>query len=75
MTEDKSYCPVVMRNLEEIAAVMGVGKETVRRWHKEGAPIAMFIHPGGKPRYTANRDRLQEWLEIISRYENARKKS
>lgn len=54
------YSPLILRNLTEICAHMGVGPETVKNWISEGAPIA--AEGGGvKTRYSCEARELQAW--------------
>ena len=58
---DKSvYNPRIMRNLVEICAEMGVGKETVKAWIDQGAPI-VIEKDGNRTRYSAELVALQNW--------------
>ena len=55
-----AYAPLVLRNMEEICEVMGVGRKTVREWVERGAPIAVE-GLGGRTRYSAEAAALQDW--------------
>lgn len=55
-----AYMPLVLRNMEEICEVMGVGRETVRKWAEQGAPIAVEGEERRK-RYSAEAMALQDW--------------
>lgn len=57
--------PIHLRSLREIQKQFGVGRETVLRWMKAGAPIAVEATGGcGKEErysYSAEYNALQEW--------------
>lgn len=57
-----AYVPLVLRNMEEICEVMGVGRKTVRKWAERGAPIAVEGEDRRK-RYSAEAVSLQRWRE------------
>lgn len=57
------YAPKILRNMEEICAEMGVSAKVVRRWARDGAPIAVDGE-GSKLRYSAEAARLQLWREV-----------
>ena len=59
-----AYVPKILRNLEEICAEMGVSPKVVRRWVRDGAPIAVDGE-GNKMRYSAEAARLQLWRENV----------
>lgn len=63
---DAGYTPKVLKNLVEICAEMGVGRETVMKWIDLGAPIAVE-YIGKSPRYSCEARELQAW-----RIKNAR---
>ena len=63
------YNPRILRDLVEICACMGVGREKILQWLDEGAPITVE-RDGMRPRYSAEAAELQHW-----RLENARKKA
>lgn len=54
------YTPKILRNMNEICAEMGVGKETVRAWIDQGAPICVE-GSDARPRYSAEAAELQAW--------------
>lgn len=55
-----AYTPKILKNLVEICAEMGVGKETVRQWIDAGAPIVVE-REGNRTRYSAELVALQAW--------------
>lgn len=55
-----AYMPLVLRNMEEICEVMGVGRKTVQKWVTQGAPIAVHGAERRK-RYSAEAVALQDW--------------
>lgn len=55
-----AYMPLVLRNMEEICRVMGVGRRTVQKWVTQGAPIAVHGEDRRK-RYSAEASALQDW--------------
>lgn len=57
--------PRVMRSMNEITAVMGVGRETVLEWISRGAPVAVEMS-GGKKVYSAEAGALQRWRVEMS---------
>lgn len=61
-----NYAPRVLRNLREICEAMGVGRELVRKWVLQGAPIAVE-GSGKKTRYSAELAALQAWRLIHAR--------
>ncbi len=54
------YQPLILKNLAEICAAMGVGPTQVREWAEMGAPIAMDGR-GSRTRYSAEMAELQQW--------------
>ena len=54
------YSPRILRNLIEICAEMGVGRETILDWISRGAPIVCEFE-GKKPRYSCEAAALQAW--------------
>lgn len=66
MENNAVYNPRVLRNLNEICAEMGVGKETVRQWLDQGAPIVVE-REGARSRYSAELGALQAWRLAQSR--------
>lgn len=54
------YSPKILKNMIEICAELGVGKDTVRQWIDMGAPICVEGSES-KPRYSAEARELQEW--------------
>lgn len=57
---DTGYAPSILRNMVEICAAMGVGRETVMKWIEQGAPIAVE-YIGRKPSYSCEAVALQKW--------------
>ena len=57
-----AYVPKILRNLEEICSEMGVSAKVVRRWVRDGAPIAVD-KSANRIRYRAEAARLQLWRE------------
>ncbi|MCD7984148.1 MAG: MerR family transcriptional regulator [Desulfovibrio sp.] len=57
-----SYTPKILRNMAEICEEMGVGEKTVKKWVKQGAPVAVE-GDGRRVRYSAEVARLQAWRE------------
>ena len=57
-----AYVPKILRNLEEICSEMGVSAKVVRRWVRDGAPIAVD-KSANRIRYSAEAARLQLWRE------------
>lgn len=55
-----AYMPRILKNLTEICAEMGVGKDTVKEWIDMGAPIVVE-QEGGRARYSAELAALHEW--------------
>lgn len=53
---------LILRNLDEICVHMGVGRERVKRWARQGAPIAIEGF-GRQRRYSAEAGALQAWRE------------
>lgn len=65
-----AYHPLVLKNLVEITAYFGVGKETVLKWVDQGAPVAVEKAGGGSPRYSAEAAALQEWRRQTAQMKN-----
>lgn len=59
-----TYQPKILRNMREICEEMGVCSKTVKKWVKQGAPIAVEGE-GGKKRYSTETIRLQAWREVF----------
>ena len=52
----------VLRSMREICEVLGVGRATVKKWWKCGAPIAFERDAQGvNGRYSAELASLQQW--------------
>jgi len=63
-----SYTPRVLRTMDEICRKMGVGPSTVKKWMKDGAPIAFELGAHSKRgRYSAELGALQQWRVNHSR--------
>lgn len=60
------YAPSVLKSMNEICKVFGVGAKQVRGWVDAGAPIAVEGE-GFKTRYSTEMVRLQVWREEQSR--------
>ena len=58
-----AYVPKILRNMAEICEEMGVGKDTVRSWVKDGAPICVEGN-SKKNRYSAESLELQMWRRL-----------
>lgn len=52
--------PLVLRNMQEICVVMGVGRATALEWVSMGAPIAVEGE-GKAAAYSAEAGELQRW--------------
>ena len=52
--------PRILRNLREICEEMGVGPQTVKKWVRQGAPIAVEGE-GSRQRYSAEGGQVQAW--------------
>lgn len=48
----------VLTSMREMAEVFHVGRETVKRWYEEGAPIVR----SSPKRFKADPEKLWEWL-------------
>lgn len=57
-----TYAPKILRNLAEICEEMGVSAKVVRRWVRDGAPIAVD-KSANRIRYSAETARLQFWRD------------
>lgn len=68
---DKTYGPVILKNLSEICVHFGVGRETVLNWLSLGAPIAAEGE-GSRKRYSCEAGRLQAWREEYASGRRAR---
>ena len=60
MENNAIYNPRILKSLIEICAEMGVGKETVREWIDQGAPI-IVEQDGCRTRYSAALAALHSW--------------
>lgn len=60
MERNITYAPVILNSMVEIMACFNVGRETVLEWVDAGAPICVE-YLVGKPRYSCEKARLQEW--------------
>ncbi len=57
----------ILRNMKEICSAMGVGRDTVLEWIRQGAPIA--VEPTAKgTRYAAEARDLLRWRVRRSRH-------
>lgn len=65
---DLKYSPLILRNMAEICAYMGVGPETVRRWVDQGAPIV--VEGETRLRYSAEAAALFQWRLDMNRRRN-----
>lgn len=52
--------PKILRSMREICGEMGVGEKTVKKWVKQGAPVAVEGR-GSRKRYSAEAAALQNW--------------
>ena len=52
--------PKILRSMREICGEMGVGEKTVKKWVKQGAPVAVE-GTGKRRRYSAELLTLQSW--------------
>lgn len=57
-----AYVPKILRNMAEICKEMGVGRNMVRKWVNEGAPIVTYGRCG-KKRYLSEAMMLYQWLQ------------
>lgn len=62
----------IIRGIRNIAREMGVCAKVVRRWAREGAPVAYERDGAGRPiMWTADIAALQAWRVARTRKENA----
>ena len=61
MTAMNTGCNELLRSLDEISDKFGVGKNTIRKWIKQGAPI----YKAGRG-YKALFTELFEWIKTSS---------